>query len=116
MFAWRISTCCGDLLDQVRGRSEALQRGRQRFAVVLQPFAGARQQLLQVAARFRVQAGEEFIEVDVRGGLDSGSVAPLFSRPVAGSPGLISTVMSWRFVFGRISSVGVVVDAARIWA
>ena len=34
-----------------------------------------------------------------------GTVEPLGSRPVAGVPGFTSTVMSCRFVFGRISSV-----------
>ena len=59
----------GDLFGVVGGRVEALERGRQGLAVVVQPFAEAGEQLLQVDARFRVEPGEEFVEVDVRGRL-----------------------------------------------
>ena len=55
----------GDLRAQPRGRQEALERRRERPAVVVEPFAGAGQQRLQVEARFGVQTGEELVEVDV---------------------------------------------------
>ena len=62
----------GDFGPQPGGRQEALERRRQRPPVVVEAFPGARQQGLQVEARFRVQAGEEFVEVAVRGGLGDG--------------------------------------------
>ena len=52
-----------------RGGSKRLSVADERRAVVVEAFAGPRQQLLQVGARFGVEAGEEFVEVDVRRGL-----------------------------------------------
>ena len=62
----------GDFGAQAGGRQEALERRRQRPAVVVEAFPGPGQQRLQVEARFGVQAGQEFVEVDVRGRLGDG--------------------------------------------
>ena len=69
VFAWRISSCSAISCVRRAVGSKRLSVADERLAVVLQPFAGARQQLLQVGARFGVEAGEEFVEVDVRRGL-----------------------------------------------
>ncbi len=97
----------GDFLDRAAPvGAKRLNVADERLAVVLEPFAGPRQQLLQVDARFGIETGEEFVEVDVRRGLGlAGASSPLCSRPADGLPGLTSTVMSCRLVFGRISSV-----------
>ena len=56
----------GDLLSQLSRRVEAPEVGGQRLSVALEPDAEPRDQLLHVGPRFRVEAREEFIEVDVR--------------------------------------------------
>ena len=48
-----------------RGRLEALQRGRQRLALAVEPLARGAEKQLQVAARVRVQRGQDLVEVDV---------------------------------------------------
>ena len=78
----------GDLFGVARRRVEALEVGRQRPAVVLQPDAQAGEQLLQVGARFarRARRGIRRSRCS-RAVCDSGSTSPLCSLPAEGCRG-----------------------------
>ena len=84
--SWRTASCEAISCRVARGRVEALERRGQRLSVVLQPFARAGQQLLQVGARFRVERREEFVEVGVRRGLRQRQRRAAAQRAAGGRP------------------------------
>ena len=104
-FAWRISSCWA--ISSVRRAvgSKRLSVAASALPLSFRPIAEAGQQLLQVGARFGVEAARNSSKSMFAAVCDTGSTSPLRSLPADGVPGLTSTVMSCSCVFGRSSIV-----------